>query len=108
MPPVANMPLPLYPQRCPSDKGSKNQVQAENANAPCKSSDSETDRLQDIQEPCRRIGPSCVKELAKFFMPTSDEEENSRVNNRTRCKKLFKPKKEEESEILHCNLTLKT
>ena len=53
-------------------------MQAENANAPHKSSDSETDRLQDIQEePRRRIGPSCVKELAKFFMPTSDEEENS-------------------------------
>ena len=99
VPPVANMPLPLYPRRRPSDKGSKSQVQAENANAPRKSSDSETDRLQDIQEePHRRIGPSRVKELAKFFMPTSDEEENSRVNNRTRRKKLFEPKKEEESE----------
>ena len=99
VPPVANMPLPPYPRRRPSDKGSKKQVQAENANAPHKSSDSETDRLQDIQEePRRRIGPSCVKELAKFFTPTSDEEENSRVNNRTRCKKLFEPKKEEESE----------
>ena len=43
-PPVANMPLPPYPQRRPSDKGSKSQVQAENANAPRKSSDSETDR----------------------------------------------------------------
>ena len=76
------------------------QVQAENANALCKSSDSETtDRLQDIkEEPRRRIGPSRVKELAKFFMPTSDEEENSHVNNRTRRKKLFEPKKEEESE----------
>ena len=99
VPPVANMPLPPCPQRCPSDKGSKNQVQAENANAPRKSSDSETDRLQDIQEePHRRIGPSRVKELAKFFTPTSDEEENSRVNNRTRRKKLFELKKEEESE----------
>ena len=98
-PPVANMPLPPYPQRCPCDKGSKNQVQAENAIAPCKSSDSETDRLQDIQEdPRRRIGPSRIKELAKFFTPTSDEEENSRVNNRTRRKKLFDPMKEEESE----------
>ena len=99
-PPVANMPLPPYPRRCPSDKGSTKQVQAENANAPRKSSDSETDRLQDIQEePRRRIGPSGVKELAKFFTPTSDEEEeNSRVNNRTRRKKLFEPKKEEESE----------
>ena len=97
-PPVANMPLPPYPQRCPSDKGSKKQVQAENANAPRKSSDSETDRLQDIQEEPRRcIGPSRVKELAKFFTPTSDEEENSQVNNRTRPKKLFEPKKEEEN-----------
>ena len=98
-PPVANMPLPPYPRRRPCDKGSTKQVQAENANAPRKSSDSETDRLQDIQEePRRLIGPSRVKELAKFFTPTSDEEENSRVNNRTRCKKLFEPKKEEESE----------
>ena len=99
-PPVANMPLPPYPRRRPSDKGSTKQVQAENANALRKSSDSETEsRLQDIQEePRRRIGPSRVKELAKFFTPTSDEEENSRVNNRTRCKKLFEPKKEEESE----------
>ena len=99
VPPVANMPLPPYPRRRPSDKGSTKQVQAENANAPRKSSDSETDRLQDIQEePRRRIGPSCVKELAKFFTPTSDEEENSRVNNRTRRKKLFEPKKEEEND----------
>ena len=98
-PPVANMPLPPYHRRRPSDKGSKSQVQAENANVPHKSSDSETDRLQDIQEePRRRIGPSNVKELVKFFTPTSDEEENSHVNNRTRCKKLFEPKKEEESE----------
>ena len=97
-PPVANMPLPPYPRRRPSDKGSKSQVQAENANAPRKSSDSEN-RLQDIQEePRRRIGPSRVKELAKFFTPTSDEEENSCVNNRTRRKKLFEPKREEESE----------
>ena len=99
-PPVANMPLPPYPQRHPSDKGSMKQVQAENANTLRKSSDSETEsRLQDIQEePRRRIGPSRVKELAKFFTPTSDEEENSRVNNRTRRKKLLGPKKEEENE----------
>ena len=98
-PPVANMPLPPYPQRRPCDKGSTKQVQAENTKAHRKSSDSETDRLQDIQEePHRCTGPSRVKELAKFFMPTSDEEENSRVNNRTRRKKLFEPKKEEGSE----------
>ena len=98
-PPVANMPLPPYPRRRPSDKGSTKQVQAENANAPRKSSDSGTDRLQDIQEePRRRIGPSRVKELAKFFTPMSDEEDTSQVNNRTRRKKLFDLKKEEESE----------
>ena len=44
-PPVANMPLPPYPRRRPSDKGSKKQVQAENANAPHKSSDSETGQI---------------------------------------------------------------
>ena len=100
VPPVVNMPLSPYPRRCPSDKGSTKQVQAENANAPHKSSDSETDGLQDIQEePCRCIGPSHVKELAKFFMPTSDEEDHSCVNTRTRRKKLFEPKKEAESEI---------
>ena len=62
--------------------GSRKQVQAENANALRKnSSDSETDRLQDIhEEPHRCIGPSRVKELAKFFTPTSDEENNSRVS----------------------------
>ena len=61
-----------------SPKTSTKQVQAENANVPRKSSDSETDRLQDIQEePRRRIGPSRVKELAKFFTPTSDEEDTS-------------------------------
>ena len=77
--------------------GSKKQVQAENANALCKSSDSETDRLQDIhEEPRRRIGPSHVKELAKFFMPTSDEEDHSQVKTRTRRKKLFEPKEKEE------------
>ena len=94
-PPAANVPLPPYPQRHPSDKGSKKQVQAENANALHKnSSDSETgDRLQDInEEPRRRIGPSHVRELAKFFTPTSDEEEQSRINTRTRQKRLFEPK----------------
>ena len=89
--------------------GSKKQVQAESANTLHKSSDSETDRLQDIhEEPRRCIGPSPVKELAKFFMPTSDEEDHSRVNTRTRHKKLFEPKeKEEGSEKWQCNLTLK-
>ena len=58
--------------------GSRNQVQPENANALHKSSDSETDRLQDInEEPCRRKGPSHVKELVKFFTPTSDEEDHN-------------------------------
>ena len=77
--------------------GSRKQVQAENANALHKSSDSEADRLQDIhKEPRRHIGPSRVKELTKFFTPTSDEEDHSRVNNRIRHKKLFEPKGKEE------------
>ena len=41
VPPAANVPLPLYPRRRPSDMGSKKQVQAENANALRKSSDSD-------------------------------------------------------------------
>ena len=95
-PPAANMPLPLYPRRCPCDMGSRNQVQAENASALHKnSSDSETG-LHDIkEEPRRRIGPSRVKELAKFFMPSSDEEEQSRVNTRTRHKRLFNSEEKE-------------
>ena len=57
----------------------------------------ETDRLQDInKEPRRCTGPSRVKELAKFFTPSSDEENNSRVNTRTRHKKLFELKEKEE------------
>ena len=72
------------------------QAQAENASALCKnSSDSETG-LQDInEEPRRRIGPSRVKELAKFFTPSSDEEDQSRVNNRTRCERLFNSEEKE-------------
>ena len=99
VPPAANMPLPPYPQRHPGGMGSRKQVQAENANALHKnSSDSETDRLQYIhKEPHRYIGPSCVKELANFFTPTSDEEDHSCVNTRTRCKKLFEPKEKEEA-----------
>ena len=84
------MPLPPYPRRRPSDKGSKKQVQAENANAPRKSSDSETDRLQDIQEEPRRcIGPYRVKELAKFFTPSSDEEENSPCQQQDETQEAF-------------------
>ena len=96
-PQPTNVPLPLYPRRHPSDMGSRKQVQAENANALCKnSSDSETDRLQDIhKEPHRCIGPSFVKELATFFTPISDEEDHSHVNTRTRHKKLFEPKEKE-------------
>ena len=76
--------------------GSKKQVEAENASALCKnSSDSETG-LHDIQEePRRHIGPFRVKELAKFFTPSSDEEDQSRVNIRTRCKRLFNSEEKE-------------
>ena len=98
-PPAASMPLPPYPRRRPCDKGSMKQVQAENASAPHKnSSDSETG-LNDIQEePRRRIGPSRVKQLAKFFTPSSNEEDQSRVNIRTRCKRLFDSEKKEGKE----------
>ena len=79
--------------------GSRNQVQAENANTLHEnSSDSETgDRLQDINKelPCRCIGPARVKELAKFFTPSFDEEDHSHVNTRTRQKRLFEPKEKE-------------
>ena len=47
-PPTSSVPLCPYPRQCPSDKGSKTQVQAENADALHKNSDSETDRLQNI------------------------------------------------------------
>ena len=94
---TASMPLPPYPRRRPSDKGSTKQVQAENANALRKTSNSETDRLQDInEEPHKCIGPSHVKELAKFFTLTSDEEDSSRVNTITRRKRLFEAKENEE------------
>ena len=78
-------------------------MQAENANALHKSSDPDTDRLQDInEEPHRCIGPSSVKELAKFFTPTLDEEDHSQVNTRTRCKKFFEPK-ERRKEVRNNN-----
>ena len=41
------------------------------------------------------IGPSHVKELAKFFTPSSDEEDHSRVNTRIRLKRLFESKEKE-------------
>ena len=109
VPPVAKMPLPPHPRRRPSDKGSKKQVQAENANAPRKSSDSETDRLQDIQEePHRCIGPSRVKELAKFFMPTSDEEETAESTTGQDARSFLSQRRRRRVRNKHCNLTLKT
>ena len=74
-------------------------MQAENANAFHKNtSDSETgDRLQDINKepPCRHIGPSHVKELAKSFTPLFNEDDHSHTNTRTRQKRLFEPKEKE-------------
>ena len=89
-PPAASMPLPPYPRRRPCDKGSMRQVQAENASALRKnSSDSET-RLRDInEEPRKRIGPSRVKELAKFFTPSSDEEDQSPCQQQNETKETF-------------------
>ena len=73
--------------------GSKSMVQAGNANVKtvhCNSSDSESnDRLQDTPEELRRyIGPSCVKELVKYFTLSSDEEQ-SHVNTRTTERRYF-------------------
>ena len=92
-PPIASQPLPPYPRRCPSDTGSQSKVQAGNATAPCTSTPVISDRLQDInEEPRRRIGPSRVRELARYFTPPSPEDEPTRINTRTRRKKLFPPK----------------
>ena len=107
-PPAANVPLPPYSQRCPSDKGSKKQVQAENANTLHKSSDSETDRLQDIQEePRRRIGPSVSRNWPssshlhqmkrRTAESTTGQEARSSLSQRRRRKVRNK----------QCNLTLK-
>ena len=91
-PPAASQPLPPYPGRCLSDTGSVSKVQAGNA-IPRTSTPETNDRLQDIQDqPRRRIGPSRVKELARYFTTTSDEDDHSRVNTRTRQKKLFPPR----------------
>ena len=91
-PPAASQPLLPYPGRHLSDTGSMSKVQAGNA-IPRTSTPETNDRLQDIQDqPRRRIGPSRVKELAKYFTLTSDEDDNSCVNTRTRRKKLFPPR----------------
>ena len=96
-PPMALAPLPPFPQRYLSDMLSQGKVQAGNTTAktvPHKTSTPEKyDRLQDIPEepPQCRIGHSRVKELTKYFTPSSDEEEQSRINTRTRQKKLFPP-----------------
>ena len=66
-PPVAEKPLSPYPGRRPSDKGSKSQVQAENANDPRKSSDSETDNRTFKKSPCRRIGPLSSQRIGQVL-----------------------------------------
>ena len=90
-PPVASQPLPPFPRRRLSNTGSQSKVQAGNAKPP--SSTPETgDSLQDIkEEPRRRIGPTRVRELARYFTPPSPEEKAPRTSTRTR-KKLFPPK----------------
>ena len=76
------------------------QVQAENASALHKNSSDLETRLRNInKEPRKLIGPSRIKEFAKFFTPSSDEEDQSHGNNRMRRKRLFKSEeKEGESE----------
>ena len=108
-PPTANVPLPPYPQRHPSDKGSRSQVQAENANALHKnSSDSETDRLQDIEEdlvdalalPVSRSWPSSSP-LYQMKMTTA----MSTPGQEARSFLSQKRRRERRSKL--CNLTLK-
>ena len=83
-PPVASQPLPPFPQRRLSDTGSESEVQAGNA-MPRTSTPAPSDSLQDIkEEPRHRIGPSRVRELARYFTPPPDEEVPTRVNTRTR------------------------
>ena len=90
-PPTASQPLPPFPRRRLSNTGSESTVQARNA-MPRTSTPENSDRLQDIQDPPRRrVGPSRVRELARYFTPPSPEDEPTRINTRTRRKKLFKP-----------------
>ena len=114
VPPAASVPLPPYPQRCPSDMGSRNQVQAENTNALHRNNNnSETgDRLQDINKepPHRCIGPSHIKELSKVLHPITNEEdtamstpgqdERDSLSQKRRRGGVVKSNK-------HCNLTFK-
>ena len=107
-PPVANMPLPPYPRRRPSDKGSKNQVQAENANAPRKSSDSETDYrtfkkslVDALDHPVSRNWPNSSRlhqMKRRTAMSTTGRDARSSLSRRGRRRVKNK----------HCNLTLKT
>ena len=108
-PPVADKPLPPFPRRRPSDKGSKNQVQAENANAPHKSSDSETDRLQDIQEePRRRIGPSRVKELPNSSRQHQMKRRTAELTTGHDARSFSSRRRRRRVKNKQCNLTLKT
>ena len=91
-PPVASQPLPPFPRMRLSTTGSESKVQAGNA-MPRTSTPENSDRLQDIQDqPRHRIGPSRVRELARYFTPPSPEDEPPHINTRTRRKKLFNPK----------------
>ena len=107
-PPVANMPLPPYPRRRPSDKGSKSQVQAENANAPRKSSDSETDYrtfkkslVDALDHPVSRNWPNSSRlhqMKRRTAVSTTGRDVRSSLSRRGRRRVKNK----------HCNLTLKT
>ena len=54
-PPAANMPLPPYPRRRPSDKGSKKQVQAENAKFFTPPSDEEEHSRVNNRPRCKKL-----------------------------------------------------
>ena len=109
-PPVANMPLPPYPRRRPSDKGSKSQVQAENANAPRKSSGlrEQTDYrtfkkslVDALDHPVSGNWPNSSRlhqMKRRTAVSTTGQDERSSLSRRGRRRVKNK----------HCNLTLKT
>ena len=83
-------------------------MQAENTTTLSKnSSDSETG-LQDIQEePRRHIGPSHVRELAKLFSLSSDEEKQSHGQDTRDFSTLKRRREGVMKRNKHCNLTFK-
>ena len=108
-PPVANMPLPPYPRRRPSDKGSKNQVQAENATLLVRAvTQRQTDYrtfkkslIDALDHPVSRNWPNSSRlhqMKRRTAVSTTGRDARSFLSRRRRRRVKNK----------HCNLTLKT